>query len=58
MSDLTYPKTTEREKSKTQEHGFRGPSLPKVIADVKELTRELFMHPAEKPQFNAPVYRG
>ena len=58
MSKLSYPKTTEKENKKEHEFNSKGPSLPKIIANMKELTQELFMHPAEKPLFNAPVFRG
>ena len=58
MSNLIYPKNTGKENKKINEDGGKGPSLPKIIAEIKELTQELFLHPAEKPLFNAPVYRG
>jgi hypothetical protein len=58
MSNLTYPNTSSNENKTEQQETYRGPSLPKILAEVKELTQELFLHPAEKPLFNAPVYRG
>jgi hypothetical protein len=58
MTNLSYPKSSNNEKKTEQQDTYRGPSLPKILAEVKELTQELFLHPAEKPLFNAPVYRG
>jgi hypothetical protein len=58
MSNLIYPKSGGKQKKSDHEKGSKGPSLPKIIAEVKELTQELFLHPAEKPLFNAPVFRG
>jgi hypothetical protein len=57
MSNLSYPKSTGKENNKEREQDYKGPSIPKFIADVKELTQELFLHPAERPLFNAPVFR-
>ncbi len=58
MPNLINPKSNEKEKKKAHENNFRGPSLPTIIAEVKEITQELFLHPAEKPQLNFPSYRG
>ena len=58
MSNLSYPKSTGKENKKERDFDSKGPSIPKIIAEVKELTQELFLHPAEKPLFNAPVFRG
>jgi len=58
METIINSKSTEKENKKTHENNFRGPSLPKIIAEVKEITQELFLHPAEKPQFNFHAYRG
>ncbi len=56
MSNHLYPKSNGKQNKTEHENESKGPSLPKIIADVKELTQELFMHPAEKPLFNAPVF--
>lgn len=58
MSNLSFPKSTVEENDKKREYEFKAPSAPKIMAEVKELTQELYLHPAEKPLFNAPVYRG
>ena len=58
MSNLIYPKKSGKDDKKESEFEIKGPSLPKIIAEVRELTQELFLHPAEKPLFNAPVFRG
>jgi hypothetical protein len=58
MSNLSYPKNVIEENEKKREFEFKGPGIPKIPAEVKELTEELFLHPAEKPLFNAPVFRG
>jgi len=57
MSNLSYPKKVEENPEK-REYEFKAPSIPKIPAEVKELTEELFLHPAEKPLFNAPGFRG
>ena len=58
MANLSYPKNIIEENEKKREFEFNGPGIPKIPAQVKELTEELFLHPAEKPLFNAPVFRG
>ena len=58
MSNVNYPKNNGKQNKKEYENNIKGPSLPKIIAEVKELTQELFLHPAEKPLFNAPVFRS
>ena len=58
MSNLIYPKNPIEENEKKREFEFKAPSSPKITAEVKELTQELYLHPAEKPLFNVPVYRG
>jgi hypothetical protein len=58
MSNLIYPKKPGIEDKKGREFESKGPSIPKIIAEIKELTQELFLHPAEKPLFNASVFRG
>jgi len=58
MSNLSYPKSSGKENKKERDFESKGPSIPKIIKEVKELTQELFLHPAEKPLFNAPVFRG
>ena len=58
MSKLSYPQRPQEEIEKKREFEFKAPSIPKIVAEVKELTQELFMHPAEKPLFNASIYRG
>ena len=57
MSNLAYPRNTVKPNKKENEDGIKGPSIPKIIAEIKELTQELFLHPAERPLFNAPVFR-
>ena len=58
MPNLIYPTMPGVEDKKEREFEIKGPSIPKIIAEIKELTQELFLHPAEKPLFNAPVFRG
>jgi len=58
MENLTYPKSTGVETNKWPEKSFGGPSKPKTNQGFQEPTDiSLFLHPAEKPQFNEPVYR-
>ena len=57
MSNLSYPKKVE-EHTEKREYELKEPSIPKIPAEVKELIEEMFLHPAEKPLFNAPVLRG
>jgi hypothetical protein len=58
MSYLSYPKSNVEDKPEKREFEFKAPGIPKIPAEVKELTEELFLHPAEKPLFNAPVFRS
>ena len=58
MESPNYPKSNGKENKKAHENNFRGPSLPKIIAEVKEITQDLFKHPAENPRLNLPCYRG
>ena len=38
MSNLTYPKSTGKENKKERDFDSKGPSIPKIIKEVKELT--------------------
>lgn len=58
MENLMYPKNKGKATSKWPQKDFGGPSIPKPGPDQKEPgTMALFLHPAEKPQFNEPGYR-